>query len=155
MLSYVYRLLYSITVHQKLEIIAVSSEPICSNYGKWKNVSQLATAIYSPGYRRHRYFHPYWSWRVAVIINFSLNPGSPDKIARQYHFPIGVLFIVASLLALLVGLINYFKTIRLYGERRAVVQVGFKTQSIAVVLGCFIISVALLFIATKATPVGW
>jgi hypothetical protein len=54
----------------------------------------------------------------------------------------------------MVGLINYFKTIRLYGERRAVVQVGFKTQSIAAVLGCFIIVVALLFIATESSPTG-
>jgi hypothetical protein len=54
----------------------------------------------------------------------------------------------------MVGVLNYFRTVRLYSERRAVVQVGFKTQSTAVVLGCFIISVAILFIATKATPKG-
>jgi len=61
---------------------------------------------------------------------------------------------VASLSALLVGLINYFRTIRLYGERRAVVQVGFKTQSVAIVIGCFTMAVAILFIATKAKPEG-
>jgi hypothetical protein len=38
----------------------------------------------------------------------------------------------------------------MYSERRAVVQVGFTTQSIAVVVGCFIIAVAILFIATNA-----
>lgn len=54
----------------------------------------------------------------------------------------------------MVGLINYFKTIRLYGERRAVVQLGFKTQSIATILGCFIIAVALLFIVTESAPTG-
>jgi len=51
-----------------------------------------------------------------------------------------------------VGVLNYFRTVRLYGQRRAVVQVGFKTQSVAVVVGCFIIAVALLFIVTKADP---
>jgi hypothetical protein len=58
--------------------------------------------------------------------------------------------VAASLAALMVGLINYFKTISMYSERRAVVQVGFTTQSIAIVLGCFIIAVAILFIATNA-----
>jgi hypothetical protein len=48
----------------------------------------------------------------------------------------------------MVGIINYFQTIRLYGERRAVVEVGFKTQSVAAILGCFIIVIALLFIVT-------
>ena len=95
------------------------------------------------------------------MVNFSLNPGSPTTIATDYHLPIGILFglylypiltkAVASLATLLVGLINYFKTIRLYSERRAVVQVGVKTQSVTVVIGCFIISVALLFVSTKAT----
>jgi len=87
-------------------------------------------------------------------MNFSLNPttsGSSD-ITKAYDFPIGILFIVASLLALLVGVLNYFKTIQGYSERRAVVQVGFKTQSVAIVLGGFIIAVAILFIATAATP---
>ena len=85
-------------------------------------------------------------------------------MALKYHFPIGVLFsiarlsllltvVVASLAALLVGILNYFKTVRLYSERRAVVQVGFKTQSVAVVIGCFVIIVALLFIATKVSPI--
>jgi hypothetical protein len=32
------------------------------------------------------------------------------------------------------------------------VQVGFKTQSVAIVLGGFIIAVAILFIATTETP---
>jgi len=50
----------------------------------------------------------------------------------------------------MVGLINYFKTITMYSERRAVVQIGFTTQSIAIVIGCFIITVAILFIATDA-----
>jgi len=62
--------------------------------------------------------------------------------------------VVASLLALSVGLVNYFKTLRFYSERRAVVQIGFKSQSIAIVIGCFIIACALLFVATKATPEG-
>jgi hypothetical protein len=53
--------------------------------------------------------------------------------------------VVASLLALLVGITNYFETIRSYGQRRALVQVGFATQSIAIVLGCFIIVVAMMF----------
>ena len=62
--------------------------------------------------------------------------------------------VVASLLALFVGLLNYFKTVRGYSERRAVVQVGFKTQSVAIVLGGFIIAVSILFISTKAAPTG-
>lgn len=65
-----------------------------------------------------------------------------------------LMVVVASLAALLVGILNYFRTIRLYAEGRAVVQVGFKTQSIVVVIGCFVIAVAILFIATKATPTG-
>jgi hypothetical protein len=60
-----------------------------------------------------------------------------------------LMVVVSSLATLVVGLFNYFKTIRMYGERRAVVQVGFKVQSVVILVGCFIISVAILFIATK------
>jgi hypothetical protein len=98
---------------------------------------------------------------AAVVINFSLNPGSPSHISQSYHLPVGILFrtttwdigelmvVVSSLATLVVGLFNYFKTIRMYGERRAVVQVGFKVQSVVILVGCFIISVTILFIATK------
>jgi len=59
--------------------------------------------------------------------------------------------VIASLSVLPVALFNYFRTIRLYSERRAIVQVGFKTQSVAVVIGSFVISIAILFTVTNAT----
>lgn len=147
-------------------ITAVCLPKLRIKSSKRTNILELATTIHSSHHRWSRYAPCYGiCWLSAVMINFSLNPGTPNQVTLRYHLPIGILFswsiyvrrlllVIASFLALLVGVLNYFKTVRLYGERRAVVQVGFKTQSVAVVLGCFIISVAILFIATKATPEG-
>jgi len=30
--------------------------------------------------------------RLAVVVNFSLNPGSPSEISLKYHVPVAVLF---------------------------------------------------------------
>jgi hypothetical protein len=29
---------------------------------------------------------------LAVVVNFSLNPGPPSEISLEYHFPVGILF---------------------------------------------------------------
>jgi hypothetical protein len=161
---YAYPLLYSTMSLPRPEIIAVKP-PADADCSKRTNISQLVTPVNCPCRCRRRLVTLISKLTEAVIMNFSLNPNSSggSQLAKAYHMPIGILFswsfttlvtiVVASLLALSVGLGNYFKTIRGYSERRAVVQVGFKTQSIAIVLGGFIIAVALLFIATNPTPI--
>jgi hypothetical protein len=127
------------------------------------DIFELATTDYFTFRGRNRSTLLCTLLTTAVMLNVSLNQREvPNKPAMRYHLPIGILFsppypananvVIAALAALTLGIINYFRTILYFGKRRAIVQVGLKTQIVVVLIGCFIITVAILFIATKSSP---
>ena len=73
---------------------------------------------------------------VAIVISFHLK-SQPSALERRISLPVGLVFWALSLACLASGAANYANTVRKYGERRALVQSGWKTQ---VVSGsCFLV----------------
>ena len=95
---------------------------------------------------------------VAVVLRFTLNhiPSSQQpqpELPDSAIMPIGSLFIAMSVASLFLGVYNYFRTLKLYSTRRAIVQAGWLTQATMVVIGAFITAVAVL-LTTSSRPPG-
>ena len=66
---------------------------------------------------------------VAIVLSFHLKH-EPTPLELRMSRPLGVIFWVLSLAALAAGLGNYMKTVNKYSRRVAIVQTGWKTQSV-------------------------
>ncbi|CAK7268853.1 hypothetical protein SEPCBS119000_003272 [Sporothrix epigloea] len=66
---------------------------------------------------------------VAVVLSFHLK-SQPSPLELRVARPLGILFWLLSVLTLLVGVTNYIVTVNKYSRRLAIVQSGWKTQSI-------------------------
>lgn len=66
---------------------------------------------------------------VAITISFHLK-NQPSALEKKVALPLGTLFWVLSLVCLGAGLSNYIVTVTRYGQRRAIVQTGWKTQMV-------------------------
>lgn len=112
---------------------------------------------------------------VAIIVNFHLKsePSTTGKIPekarlkasmsddnrlltdkndleRRVSFPVGVIFWMLSVACLVSGLANYIKTISRYSRRTALVQAGWKTQTVFTVVATTIVAACILFLTTNA-----
>jgi len=66
---------------------------------------------------------------VAITVSFHLK-NQPSALEVKVALPLGTLFWVLSLVCLGAGLSNYIVTVTRYGQRRAIVQTGWKTQMV-------------------------
>ncbi|KAI6351364.1 hypothetical protein MCOR25_009988 [Pyricularia grisea] len=66
---------------------------------------------------------------AAIILSFHLKL-EPTEMELRMAKPLGLIFWALSTACLGLGLTNYIKTIDKYGRRAALVQSGWKTQSI-------------------------
>lgn len=66
---------------------------------------------------------------VAMILSFHLRK-SPTRVERQMALPLGLIFWVLALLCLSSGLANYIKSVTKYSQRQALVQSGWKTETV-------------------------
>lgn len=67
----------------------------------------------------------------AIVISFHIrNP--PTNLERRMAMPLGLVFWVSSLACLLSGFANYIKAVTKYSRREALVQSGWKTQSVRI-----------------------
>ncbi|OAA65971.1 hypothetical protein SPI_02758 [Niveomyces insectorum RCEF 264] len=97
---------------------------------------------------------------VAIVLSFHLK-STPTQVELRMARPLGILFWLLAVLTLVVGVANYIKTVNKYSRRAAIVQTGWKTQSImaSVAFAIFGSCVALLVINKigenkKTTSVG-
>ena len=70
---------------------------------------------------------------VAIIISFHIK-SQPSDIERRFAFPFGMIFWLLSLACLGSGLANYIKTVNKYAKRQALVQSGWKTQVVGLIM---------------------
>jgi len=68
---------------------------------------------------------------VAITVSFHLK-NQPSALEVKVALPLGTLFWVLSLVCLGAGLSNYIVTVTRYGQRRAIVQTGWKTQMVCI-----------------------
>jgi hypothetical protein len=72
---------------------------------------------------------------VAIVISFHLKH-QPTEIERRIALPLGLIFWFLSLACLASGLANYIKTVARYSRRVALVQTGWKTQTVIHLFFC-------------------
>ena len=63
--------------------------------------------------------------------------------------PLGIVFWVLSMFCMLSGFATYVRTLTKYSRRRALVQSGWKTQLVFVVVAAAIIGTCILLLVTK------
>jgi len=85
---------------------------------------------------------------IAIILSFHLK-NKPTALELRVAFPLGILFWILSLLLLGVGVSNYIITVTRYGQRRALVQTGWKTQGVLAVVSCAIVGCCGLFLGIE------
>ncbi|PQE10264.1 hypothetical protein CJF32_00000800 [Rutstroemia sp. NJR-2017a WRK4] len=84
---------------------------------------------------------------LAIVLSFHLK-SQPSALELRMAQPLGITFWILSLACLALGFGNYMKTVNKYSRRAAIVQSGWKTQSVLSTVALAIVSVCVLFIAT-------
>lgn len=66
---------------------------------------------------------------VAIVVSFHLK-SQPSALELRMAKPLGIIFWLLSISCLALGLGNYMKTVNKYSRRAAIVQTGWKTQTV-------------------------
>lgn len=85
---------------------------------------------------------------LALILSFHLKH-APSALELRIALPLGILFWILSLTLLGAGVSNYVVTVTRYGQRRALVQTGWKTQVVLGVVGGVIVGCCGLFLGVE------
>lgn len=67
---------------------------------------------------------------IAIVVSFHLK-SQPTRLELRMAQPLGIIFWILSLCCLALGFGNYIKTVTKYSRRLAIVQTGWKTQSVS------------------------
>ena len=67
---------------------------------------------------------------IAIVVSFHLK-SQPSRLELRMAKPLGIVFWLLSLSCLALGFGNYIKTVNKYSKRAAIVQTGWKTQSVS------------------------
>jgi len=86
---------------------------------------------------------------IAIVISFHLKT-QPTKLELRMAQPLGIIFWFLSFCCLALGIGNYLKTVNKYSRRVAIVQTGWKTQTIFSIVALSIVGVCVLFLATSS-----
>jgi hypothetical protein len=71
---------------------------------------------------------------IAIVVSFHLK-SEPSHLELRMARPLGIIFWLLSLSCLALGFGNYIKTVNKYSRRAAIVQTGWKTQSVCCAFG--------------------
>ncbi|KAJ4165005.1 hypothetical protein LMH87_006655 [Akanthomyces muscarius] len=85
---------------------------------------------------------------MAMTLSFHLKQ-QPTALERQIAKPLGAIFWVLAVLTLAVGISNYIRTVNLYSQRAAIVQSGWRTQTVLGVLSACIFATCLVLLVTN------
>ncbi|POR35926.1 Uncharacterized protein TPAR_03879 [Tolypocladium paradoxum] len=90
---------------------------------------------------------------VAITLSFHLKH-RPTDLERRMAKPLGVVFWVLSVVTLFMGLGNYIKTVNKYSKKAAIVQTGWRTQLVLVVIALSIIGTCVvLLVVAQLQPI--
>lgn len=85
---------------------------------------------------------------VAIVLSFHLKRKATDTELRMAK-PLGVIFWALSVACLCLGCANYIRTVNKYSRRAAIVQSGWKTQSIMGIIAFCIIGSSLTLLVVN------
>ncbi|CAG8961615.1 hypothetical protein HYFRA_00006152 [Hymenoscyphus fraxineus] len=86
---------------------------------------------------------------IAIVVSFHVKR-QPTKAEMRMAKPLGIVFWCLSVTCLVLGLGNYMKTVNKYSRRAAIVQTGWKTQTVLSVIATSIVGVCIVFLATNS-----
>ncbi|KAH8809072.1 hypothetical protein F5884DRAFT_674475 [Xylogone sp. PMI_703] len=86
---------------------------------------------------------------VAIVVSFHIK-SMPTEFELRMAKPLGIIFWFLSISCLALGFGNYFKTVDKYSKRLAIVQTGWKTQTVLSTVALSIVSVCIIFLATNS-----
>ncbi|KAI1806211.1 hypothetical protein F4811DRAFT_171991 [Daldinia bambusicola] len=87
---------------------------------------------------------------VAIVLSFHLK-SRPSELELRMAQPLGIVFWLLSLSCLVLGFGNYIKTMDKYSRKVAIVQTGWRTQSIMSLISLSIVGTCvILLVITKA-----
>ncbi|ATY64087.1 hypothetical protein A9K55_004549 [Cordyceps militaris] len=94
---------------------------------------------------------------MAMTLSFHLKQ-QPTMLEKQIAKPLGAIFWLLAVLILTVGISNYIRTVNLYSKRAAIVQSGWRTQTVLGFLSACIFGTCIVLLvinsrrdSTKAT----
>ena len=85
---------------------------------------------------------------LAIIISFHFRE-QPSGLERRMALPLGIIFWLLSLTCLANGFFNYARTVMKYSRKAALVQSGWKTQVVMIIIGTTILGSCILFLSTN------
>ncbi|KAI1377733.1 hypothetical protein F4677DRAFT_45823 [Hypoxylon crocopeplum] len=86
---------------------------------------------------------------IAIVLSFHLK-SQPSHLELRMAQPLGIIFWLLSLSCLVLGLGNYIKTLDKYSRKVAIVQTGWRTQSIMSLIALAIVGTCvILLVITK------
>ncbi|KAG9248136.1 hypothetical protein BJ878DRAFT_83326 [Calycina marina] len=87
---------------------------------------------------------------IAIVVSFHLK-SEPTVLELRIARPLGIIFWLLSLACLSLGFGNYIKTVNKYSRRAAIVQTGWKTQTVLTTIALSIVGVCILFLSTNSS----
>ncbi|KAH6659362.1 hypothetical protein BKA67DRAFT_11604 [Truncatella angustata] len=82
---------------------------------------------------------------VAIVLSFHLK-SQPSKLELQMARPLGFIFWLLSLACLMVGFCNYMQTVNKYSRKVAIVQSGWRTQSVMSMIALAIVGTCIIML---------
>ncbi|RKU45056.1 hypothetical protein DL546_006847 [Coniochaeta pulveracea] len=79
---------------------------------------------------------------VAIVLSFHLKR-QPTQTELRMAKPLGAIFWALSVACLFVGFANYMRTVNKYSRKAAIVQSGWKTQSVMATIALCIVGSSL------------
>ncbi|EPE24375.1 hypothetical protein GLAREA_08227 [Glarea lozoyensis ATCC 20868] len=90
---------------------------------------------------------------VAIVVSFHLKH-EPSELELKMARPLGIMFWSLAVCCLALGSGNYIKTVTKYSRRAAIVQTGWKTQSVLTIIALSIVGVFFVFKFFRWQEVG-
>ncbi|KAK9793887.1 putative DUF202 domain-containing protein [Seiridium cardinale] len=89
---------------------------------------------------------------VAIVLSFHLK-SKPTVLELRMARPLGFVFWLLSLSCLMVGFCNYMQTINKYSRKTAIVQSGWRTQSIMSLIALAIVATCVVLLIVNKLQV--
>jgi len=128
-------------------LLPTNSLPLFTNFSPLLSKLKLAPMIAFLSYLRLSIYMSVVA--IAIVVSFHLK-SEPTPLELRMAKPLGVVFWFLSLCCLALGFGNYVKTVEKYSRRMAIVQTGWKTQSVFTLVAFSIVAVCVLFLATNS-----
>ncbi|KAI2606893.1 uncharacterized protein GGS25DRAFT_311293 [Hypoxylon fragiforme] len=90
---------------------------------------------------------------IAIVLSFHLK-SQPSPLELRMARPLGIIFWLLSLSCLVLGFGNYIKTLDKYSKKVAIVQTGWRTQTIMSLIALSIVGTCIILLVIAKVEAG-